>query len=57
MYLFVNDFLPRCLFAVVVIECFMADMNVWWVYLAWKNIPSAIVLTFGNKVVSTDWQS
>ena len=26
-------------------------MNVWWVYLAPPNIPSAILLTLGNKVV------
>ena len=28
----------------------MIGMNVWWVYLAPQNIPSAIVLTLGNKV-------
>ena len=30
----------------------MIVVNVWWVYLAPKNIPSAVVLTLGNKVVS-----
>ena len=29
----------------------MIGVNVWWGYLAPQNIPSAIVLTFGNKVV------
>ena len=37
-----NDFLPGCLFAVVVIKCFMIGMNVWWVYLAPQNISHAI---------------
>ena len=57
MYLFMNDifFLPpwTYLFAVVIYWCFMIGMNVWWVYLAPRNIPSAVVLTLGNKVVST----
>ena len=45
-------FLPGCLFAVVVIKCFMIGVNVWWVYLAPQNIPRAIsVLTLGNKVI------
>ena len=29
----------------------MIGMNVWWVYLAPQNIPRAIVLTLGNKVI------
>ena len=29
----------------------MTGVNVWWVYLASQNIPSAVVLTLGNKVV------
>ena len=29
----------------------MIGVNVWWVHLAPQNIPSAIVLTLGNKVV------
>ena len=46
-----NDFLPGCLFAVV-IKCFMIGVNVWWVYLAPQNIPRVIsVLTLGNKVI------
>ena len=28
MFLSMNDFLPRCLFAVVVIKCFMIGVNV-----------------------------
>ena len=28
MFLSMNDFLPGCLFAVVVIECFMIGVNV-----------------------------
>ena len=45
MFLSMNDFLPGCLFAVV-IKCFMTGVNVWWVYLAPQNIPCAIsVLT------------
>ena len=46
-------FYPRCLrFSVVVINwCFMIGVKAWWVYLAPRNIPSAIVLTLGNKVV------
>ena len=32
MFLSMNDFLPGCLFAVVVIKCFMIGVNVWWVY-------------------------
>ena len=41
-----------CLFAVVVIWwCFMIGVSVWWVNLAPQNIPSAIVLTLGNKGV------
>ena len=45
-------FLPGCLFAVVVIKCFMIGVNVWRVYLAPQNIPRAIsVLTLGNKVL------
>ena len=52
MLLSMNDFLPGCLFAVVVIKCFMIGVNVWWVYLAPQNIPRAIsVLTLGNKVI------
>ena len=52
MFLSMNDFLPGCLFAVVVIKCFMNGVNVWWVYLAPPNIPRAIsVLTLGNKVI------
>ena len=52
MFLSMNDFLPRCLFAVVVIICFMIGVNVWWVYQAPQNIPPAIsVLILGNKVV------
>ena len=40
-----------CLFAVV-IKYFMIGVNVWWVYLAPKNIPRAIsVLALGNKVI------
>ena len=51
VFLSMNDFLPGCLFAVVVIKCFMIGVNVWWVYLAPQNIPRAIsVLTLGNKV-------
>ena len=51
MFLSMNDFLPGCLFAVV-IKCFMIGVNVWWVYLAPQNIPRAIsLLTLGNKVV------
>ena len=34
---------------------FMIGVNVWWVYLALQNIPSAIVLTLGNKVVLAQW--
>ena len=30
---------------------FTIGVNVWWTYLAPQNIPSAIVLTFGNTVV------
>ena len=30
---------------------FMIGVNVWWVYLVPQNIPSATVLTLGNKVV------
>ena len=42
MYLFMNEFLSGCVFAVVVIQwCFMIGVNVWWVYLAPQNIPSA----------------
>ena len=37
MFLSMNDFLPGCLFAVV-ITCFMIGVNVWWVYLAPQNI-------------------
>ena len=52
MFLLMHDFLPGCLFAVVVIKCFMMGVNVWWVYLAPQNIPRAIsVLTLGNKVI------
>ena len=29
----------------------MFGVNVWWVYLAPQNIPRAIVLTLGNKVI------
>ena len=29
MSLSMNDFLPGCLFAVVVIKCFMIAVNVW----------------------------
>ena len=33
-------------------QCFMIGVNVWWVvYLASQNIPRAIVLTLGNKVI------
>ena len=50
-FLSMNDFLPGCLFAVV-IKCFMIGVNVWWVYLAPQNIPRAnSVLTLGNKVI------
>ena len=31
MFWSMNDFLPGCLFAVVVIKCFMIGVNVWWV--------------------------
>ena len=59
MFLSMNDFLPGCLFALVVIKCFMIGVNVWWVYLAPWNIPRAIsVLTLGNNVISyciMDW--
>ena len=52
MFLSMNDFLPGCLFAVVVIKCFMIGVNVWLVYLAPQNVSRAIsVLTLGNKVV------
>ena len=52
MFLSMNDFLPECLFAVVVIKCFMVEVNARRVYLAPQNIPRAIsVLTLGNKVV------
>ena len=52
MFLFMNDFLPDCLFAVVVIKCFMIGVNVWWVYLAPQNIPRAIsVLALGNSYI------
>ena len=52
MFLSINDFLPGCLFAVV-IKCFTIGVNVWWVYLTPQNIPRAIsVLTLGNKVIS-----
>ena len=56
MFLPMNDFLPGCLFVVVVIKCFMTGVNVWWVYLAPQNIPCAIsvlisVLILGNKVI------
>ena len=52
MFLSMNDFLAGCLFAVVVIKCFMIGVNLWWEYLAPQNIPRAIsVLTLGNKVI------
>ena len=56
MFLSMNDFLPGCLFAVVVIKCFMIGVNVLLVYLAPHKIPHAIsVLTLGNKVVLYRW--
>ena len=36
---------------VVIYWCFWIGVNVWWVYLAPQNIPSAIVLTLGNIVI------
>ena len=51
MFLSMNDFLPGCLFAVV-IKCFMIGVNVLLVYLAPQKIPRAIsISTLGNKVV------
>ena len=51
MFLSMNDFLPGCVFAVV-IKRFMIGMNVSWVYLAPQNISRAIsVLTLDNKVI------
>ena len=32
-------------------KTFVIGVNVWWVYLEPQNIPNAIVLTFGSKVV------
>ena len=56
MFLSMNDFLPGCLFAVV-IKSFMIGVNVWCVYLTPQNIPRAIsVLTLGNKVVCANHQ-
>ena len=50
MFLSMNDFLPGCLFAVVVNKYFIIGVNVWWVYMAPQKIPRAInVLTLGNK--------
>ena len=52
MFLSVNDFLPGCLFAVVVIKCFYDWSECVMSDLAPQNIPRAIsVLTLGNKVV------
>ena len=45
MHLFMDDFLPGCLFAVVILLCFMIGMNVWWVYMQLYSHY------FGNKVV------
>ena len=36
---------------------FMTGVNVWWVYLCHKNIPRAIVLMLGNKVVLNYYKS
>ena len=56
MLLSMYDFLPGCLFAVVVIKCFMIGVNVLLVYLAPQKNPRAIsVSTFGNKVVLYRW--
>ena len=52
LLLSMKDVLPGCLFALVVIKCFMTGVNVWWVYLAPQNIPRAMnVLTLGNTVI------
>ena len=52
MFLSMNDFLPGCVFAVVVIKRFMIGVNVSWVYLAPQSISRAIsVLTLDNKVI------
>ena len=50
LYLFTKNVLSQ-ISAVVVIQGFMTGVNVCWVYLAPENIPSATVLTLGNKAV------
>ena len=51
MYLFMNDIFTWMFAVVVIWWCFMTGVNVWLVYLAPQNIPSAIALTLGNRVV------
>ena len=53
MFLSMNDFLPGCLFAVVSCNLMFYDWSecVVKLYLAPQNIPHAIVLTLGNKVI------
>ena len=51
MYLFMNDFTRMFICCCCSLFFFMIGVNVWRVYLAPQNIPSATGLTPGNKVV------
>ena len=55
-YLFRKDFLPGCLFAVVVIKMMLYDWRE--CVMSVQNISSATALTFSNKVVFyVKWES